>query len=76
MWTLMNHEPDNIFQARWWGLEDRFTPRMPKPTKVLPGTQEKVKIMTQRAVVGEELFHTLDPVFPIRGGAHEVHVNH
>lgn len=33
---------------------------MPKPTKALPGTKEKIKVLANRAERREELWHPLD----------------
>jgi hypothetical protein len=40
--------------------------RCPQPTSFLPGTPEKIEVMTQRAARGEELHHEDDPSDRVR----------
>lgn len=35
--------------------------KIPKPTDALPGSEEKIQILEQRAANGETLFHPNDP---------------
>jgi len=34
--------------------------RLPEPTNALPGTEEKVRVLEQRAQLGQALWHALD----------------
>jgi len=44
------------------GVLDRKTPRpMPEPTEAQPGTPQKVAVLEQRAKLGQNLWHPLDP---------------
>jgi hypothetical protein len=56
----------SIFGRR--GIDDfygRITPP-PFPTAALPGTPEKIAILTQRAELGQELFHPNDALLDRR----------
>lgn len=41
--------------------------KMPRPTRALPGTPEKVRVLAERFARGEELYHPLDARRPPGG---------
>lgn len=40
--------------------------RMPEPTAALPGTSEKVRVLEERARLGQQLWHPLDAKLDLR----------
>ena len=40
--------------------------KMPEPTDALPGTQEKVRVLEERARLGQQLWHPLDAKLDLR----------
>lgn len=45
-------------------LSDEFAPaETSAPTDALPGSREKVEVLAQRAMAGEELWHPCDATF-------------
>lgn len=66
---------DNVFEAVKKGQQvDRevdWEPRgiAPSPTRALPGSPEKISVLTMRAMLGYELWHPEDgPCLPDRSG--------
>ncbi len=45
-------------------LSSRTTRKPCKPTMALPGTEEKIQVLAERAARGEELFHDYDAAQP------------
>ncbi len=56
------YPPKSKFAQRGPGADKNYRTRKPRrPTKEIPGTEEKMLVMEKRLARGESLFHDLDP---------------
>jgi len=54
------YAPESIFCRQGSGVRVSGRPPLPEPTRALPGTPEKVAVLTERAGLGQALWHPLD----------------
>ena len=55
-------KPSSLFHAiEVWGHDIDYEPlRIPAPTEARPGSEEKVKVLQERLLAGEDLYHPDD----------------